>query len=371
MAVPGGLASARQAGAERGSVGLLLTGQAQQGQQAAEAAPMPQLAQAQELKQQAASANLLLVQKDKEARQLPASRAARTQEVLKRLGSQKEANEDAMRRNDWAAFTAGNRSMLEEFRNLDARYQEAFAFERAGCEADIARGERLLKSARLADGIVRPVDSSRGYDYKYRALRPESIPSDGAFNKVVIGVEEFKAEYVYESAPALRELCFLTTRIRNQRRQPYLEGPASVFLGSDFVGDGRVPTTARGEEFPVNLGADEAVAVKRREDPKRETTGFFTSYHKYHHDVEVLVKNQKARAVKVAVIDRVPFSEDSSVTVERGGVSPAPAREERKGLLRWEFTLAPGAEKQINFAYSVELPAEKRIVGATDESVRW
>ena len=144
-----------------------------------------------------------------------------------------------------------------------------------------------------------------------------------------------------------------------------------MFLGSDFIGDGRVPTTARSEEFPVDLGADESVSVKRRQDRKRETTGLFTSSHRYLHQVEISVKNQKARLVRVAVLDRVPFSEDPKVEVERKDTQPRPAREDRKGLFRWEFTLDPGREEKVAFSYTVKLPAGRQLVAAPDASVKW
>ncbi|MGH9362193.1 MAG: DUF4139 domain-containing protein, partial [Thermoanaerobaculia bacterium] len=277
-----------------------------------------------ELRKNIDLAGKLLAGEKKDAYRLQGGKAAETRELLRQMQEQERDNDSAGQKGDWGAFVTGNIALAEQIDRLDARHRVFFAEARFGCDTNIARGERLLKTRRLADGIVPPVRSSRGYDYKYQALRPETVRSDGAFNQVVIGVEEFPAEFVYETAPQLLELCFLTTRIKNGRRQPYLEGPASVFLASDFVGDGRVPTTARGEEFPVNLGADESVAVKRREERKRETTGLFTSYHRYRHEAEIAVRNGKARRVKVAVLDRVPFSEDRSVTIERLAVTPKP-----------------------------------------------
>jgi hypothetical protein len=322
------------------------------------------------LKKSLDSANKVLGKNDKQA-QMQGGKAGRTRELLENLEEQRKTNSVAARNNDWAAFVEGNRQLELGLNQLDDKYRFAFQEDLLACKDDIARGERLLRSARLADGLVPPVHSSRGYDYKYRALRSESIPSDGAFNKVVIGVEQFAAEFAYEAAPLERELAFLASKIKNQRRQPYLEGPSSVFLGPDFVGDGRVPTTARGEEFKVELGADEAVVVKRREDRKRETTGLFTSYHKYRYEVEVTVKNQKARAVRMVVLDRVPFSEEKGLEVERHAMSPPPVAEERKGLLRWQFPLEPGSEKKITFSYSVELAADKAVVGVFDKTVQW
>jgi hypothetical protein len=299
------------------------------------------------------------------------SKSERTRGILGYIAQLRVTNDAALRKNDWNAVVHGNKEMANAIQNLDKTYQTGFADDLMGCTDNITRGERLLKSARLADGIVPPVQSSRGYDYKYRALRPETIPSDGAFNKVVIGVEELPASFFYEAAPELLEVAFLTTRVKNQRRQPYLDGPASVFLGADFVGDARVPTTARGEEFRVNLGADESVQVRRREETKRETTGFFTSYHKFRTVVEVTVKNQKSRSVRLSLFDRLPFTEERDIKLARETLRPPPSEEERKGLLRWDLALEPGAEGKVSFAYTVELPADRSVVRRPDESVKW
>jgi len=304
------------------------------------------------------------------ARRRSRSRAEQTKEILEELEQKYITNTRFAEQKDWANFVAGNVAVIEEFKNLNPKAQAALNDVYLEACSNLTLGQRMLRSAKLGAGLIAPVESSRGYDFKYQALRRESIPSDGAFNKVVIGVEEFPAEFVYECVPVHRELSFLTTKIKNGRRQPYLAGPASVFLSSDFVGEGRVPTTARGESFPVELGADESVAVRRSEETKRETTGLFGKYHFYRHSVAISVKNGKGRRVRVAVLDRLPFAENKSVTVERGEITPAPAREEAKGLLRWEFAIAPGKEEKIAFSYSVELAADQVVAAAEDASVR-
>jgi hypothetical protein len=298
-------------------------------------------------------------------------KAARTRQILGKIESQQNFNRDAAQKGDWKAYVDSNFAIQEQIANLDAGYQVLFQEDLAEAGGNIARGQRLLRSARLSDGLVPPVRSSRGYDYKYRALRRESIPSDGAFNKVVVAVEELPADFAYEAAPEKRELAFLASRIRNARRQPYLEGPASVFLGPDFIGDGRIPTTARGEEFRVELGADESISVKRRAERKRETSGLFTSWHNYLNEVEVTVKNGKARPVKVTVIERVPFTEDSKVTVKRGEMVPPPLREDRKGLLAWDLDLRPGEERKVTLGWTVVVHADRQAVGVEDPSVQW
>ncbi len=298
------------------------------------------------------------------------SKAEQTKEVLKELKDQQAYNRRYAEQRDWANFALGNQNIVDNFKNLDPKAQAALNDVYFEACSNLTLGQRMLRSAKLGTGLVAPVESSRGYDFKYQALRRESIPSDGAFNKVVIGVEEFPAEFVYECVPVHRELSFLTSKIKNGRRQPYLAGPASVFLASDFVGEGRVPTTVRGESFPVELGADESVAVRRSEETKRETTGLFAKYHLYRHAVTVAVKNGKGRRVRVAVLDRLPFAENKSVTIERGEITPPPVREEAKGLFRWEFALDPGKEEKIAFSYSVELAADQVVAAAEDASVR-
>ena len=298
-------------------------------------------------------------------------RAGETAQRLRRIEEQMLTNGSLRANEDWAGYVEGNFKLQTELMNLAPDQREVFADELLACTAAIEVGERLLKSARLAAGIVAPVESSRGYDYKYRAVRPETIPSDGAYNQVVIGAEVITARFIYEATPELQPVFFLTATAKNQQRQPYLDGPASVFLGPDYIGAARVPTTARGEEFTVALGADESISVRRNAEIKRDTRGLFTSYHHYDHNIVIEVKNAKARSVRVAVLDRVPFTFDKNVRIDRGKVTPAVTKEDRKGLLRWELPLGPGAEHTIRFDYSVRVAADSRVVRHQDTSVEW
>ena len=65
------------------------------------------------------------------------------------------------------------------------------------------------------------------------------------------------------------------------------------------------------------------------------------------------------------------FTEEPKVEVERKETRPRPAREDRKGLFRWEFALDPGREEKIAFSYTVKLPADRQLVAATDATVKW
>src|SRR5205814_4271164 len=61
---------------------------------------------------------------------------------------------------------------------------------------------------------------------------------------------------------------------------------------------------------------------------------------------DVCSSDLKARRVRLAILDRVPFSEEKWLEVERLAIAPPPTAEERKGLLRWQFPLEPGTEKK-------------------------
>ena len=310
--------------------------------------------------------------------QAKSSRSYRLAEQLGRVQDLVQAQEQAVQKKDWGAMAVANTELEVYFGEMAKPIQAELQ--------DVARYnyfnrrlvERQLASGKLAKGLVPPVQSSGGYDYRWQALRREDVPSDGALTKVVLLRRKFPAEFIYEIAAAKSKLAFLKTTLKNKTKSPFLTGPVSVFLGSDFVGESRLNTCAPNEEFSLGLGADEQILVERTMQTKRNTRGTFTTQYRFNVDTTVTIRNNKRQPITVAVYERLPYTWDSELDISSGRFVPQPTRvdlisadKRRPALMCWEMDLGPDEKKDIQLGYWFQHGSDRIAVMKEDSSRKW
>lgn len=303
------------------------------------------------------------------------SSALRLEKQVKLIERLDREQDMARKRGDWQRFYDANGEILYNVTQLDDAQQAQFSGLLGRNTFNLKMGKRQLESKKLSRGLILPVRSSRGYDYRWQAMRRESVPSDGALTKVVLFRRTFKAKFVYEIAPAKSKMAFLKTALRNTTPSPFLAGPVSVFLSADFVGESDLKTCAPTETVSLGLGADEAVFVERKTEEKRDTRGLLSGTYRYNVSTTITVRNGKQRPIDVAVYDQLPYTWDDDLKMSDPFFAPRPTRTKEVGkrpaLLCWEMTLTPGAKEKIVAAYWYQHDADRRVALEEDGSVTW
>jgi len=307
----------------------------------------------------------------KKAAPADAARTGRYKQNLDRIEGLYKAQQEARQRGDVDQFTNLNQALDWELQTQGATVQRALGAIANEVTSNLQVAQRLQESQRLGRGLVPPIRSSGGYDYRYAGQRIEDIPSDGALTKIVILKTTADVELTYEVAPEKSKTAFLRTRLTNTTPSPLLAGPASVFLASDFVGETDLPTCAPSEDVEIGLGSDEEIAVRRDVERKRDTRGVFGSAYRYNVTVDDTIVNNKQRPVTITLFDRVPFTFDDELKIKETSADPAPTARDPKGLMRWTLQLAPREKRTISVGYSYEHKSSRRVFLQEDASVRW
>ncbi|MBI2192157.1 MAG: mucoidy inhibitor MuiA family protein [Planctomycetes bacterium] len=298
-----------------------------------------------------------------------AGKAGKTRQKLESVQRLYQQQSESLGKGDYSKYLSDNRALVESY-GKDAEVQKAFGDLLNKAKWNIERASRLMEAQKLATGVISPVQSSGGYDYKYRALRAESVASDGAFSRVTLTRESVPATFFYEIVPELAQRAYLQATLKNPFRSPLLAGPAGIFLGNDFVTQGEISTTSSGEELKAGLGVDEGIVVSRAEEVKRETTGLGGNRYTHHHAVTVKVRNDKNREIAVQVMERIPFSTSKDLAIKEELLDPAATKVEKGGLKRWDLRLQPGEEKTITVRYTVSHPSRTRLVPRENQSLK-
>ena len=295
------------------------------------------------------------------------SRAVQTEEKLKKVQKLWRMQRDALNRGAYLDNRDFNTMIVQKY-GKDKDIKLALGDILAEARSNVIRADRLIEAQQLAAGVVRPVDSSRGYDYKYRASRQESVPSDGVFSKVSIGMETSEAEFFYEVVAELSAYAYLVAELKNPFRSPVLSGPTGIFLGNDFVSQGNLPTTSTGEKLKIGLGVDEGIAVSRSVETKRDTVGWRGNRYSYRYTVSTKLRNNKKNPIDVVVIDRFPFSTTKDIVIKADRFIPSPDYSDKSGFRKWRQKLSPGGERLISFSYVVTHPDTIRVVSRDDDA---
>ncbi|MCK6549090.1 DUF4139 domain-containing protein, partial [Myxococcota bacterium] len=203
-----------------------------------------------------------------------------------------------------------------------------------------------------------PAVLAGGLDYVYPAASRFTVPSQANNLRVPLSAERHPVSVYYQATPSLAPNAYLAATVQNKGERPLLAGPASIFVGNDFAGDGALKTTGPGGKIELPLGADEDVKLIRKVIPETKTEGVFSKDDITTYRTEIEVGNYKKRPIKILVLDQVPKTNQEDVEVKLLATSPQPKDPPNAdGLMRFELDVPAGQTKKITFSYSVKRPA--------------
>ncbi len=191
-----------------------------------------------------------------------------------------------------------------------------------------------------------------------------TVLTTGEMKRVQIDEAQLEPALTARVVPRVDTRVFLYAKVTLPKTTPYLPGPVSLFRDSTFVGSGRLPQLAPGEEHELGFGADDSIRVRHAVlDEKRGESGIITSSKTDQRNYRIAVKNHHPRAMTVAVLDQIPVSQNQDIKVELIAKAPPTRKDpdDKRGVMAWDLKLEPNEEKQIEFGYRVSWPADKRV----------
>lgn len=193
-----------------------------------------------------------------------------------------------------------------------------------------------------------------------------SVPQDGSPKSFRIGTSRPKPVLTVKTVPVIDETAYLEASFTNEDEAPLLPGDVTIRRDGTFVGSGRLGTVASGDKVELGFGADDQVKVKRVPLKRRENEPvFFGSTKTDLREFKTSVKNLHSFPLRIAVVDRVPFSESTAITVEiLPQTTPATEKivDDKRGVMSWSFDYAPGEQKEIKLAYRLKWPADREVM---------
>ena len=193
-----------------------------------------------------------------------------------------------------------------------------------------------------------------------------SVSGDGAARTLRLSSHQIEATLLAKVAPALETRAYLSASLAWSDDAPLLPGEVSLTRDGVFVGKARIGTVPGGDRFELGFGADDRIKVERVPVRRRDNdpSGWSASRTQIS-DHRTAVTNLHKRPMRVSVIDRIPVSENSAVTVEPLPTNTAPTErsvQDRRGVMGWTHEHQPGEKREIRLGWRLRWPADRELI---------
>jgi uncharacterized protein (TIGR02231 family) len=197
-----------------------------------------------------------------------------------------------------------------------------------------------------------------------------TLPSRSDQQLVSIASITAKADFTLIATPLLTDYVYLQADLLNDSQTVLLPGQASMFRDGEFVGRSRLPQVTIGERFTAGFGIDSQVQVARElEDKKTRIQG---GNRIDIYDYRIALSNYKNTPVELQLLDRLPYTDDSSIKVELEKTEPELSADgeylrtaRKKGILCWDLKLAPNTIDQdatiVKYSFKMEYDRNMQI----------
>lgn len=226
--------------------------------------------------------------------------------------------------------------------------------------------ERRAKSAPepVQAEEVRAKIETQAFQAIYAIAGRVTVPTTGEAKRVQIDEAQLDPALMVRTVPKRDQKAYLYAKMAMARGTPILPGQVSLFRDGTFVGNGRLPLLAPGDEHELGFGVDDAVRVRHAvAEEKRAESGIITSSKTDTRNYRITLKNLHERAIPITVIDQIPVSQNADIKVELLGKLAPTKRDldDKRGVLAWELELKPDEEKVVEFGYRVTWPGAKKV----------
>jgi uncharacterized protein (TIGR02231 family) len=225
--------------------------------------------------------------------------------------------------------------------------------------------ERGVRDKLKADESEAVADTG-GFQAVFRIPGRVSVATNEGAKSFRVSTATIAPDVLVRTAPALDAAAWLEASFKQAEEAPLLPGRIALYRDGIFVGRGQMALTPKDETVRLGFGVDDKIKVVRTMLRKNESSsGLISTTRIDEREFKITVRNGHDAPIRVMVEDQLPVSEIDEVKVETLPSTTPPTERDtrnRRGVLAWSFTAAPGELKEILLGWRVRWPDGKQIV---------
>ncbi|AZA82697.1 hypothetical protein C1637_20365 [Chryseobacterium lactis] len=216
---------------------------------------------------------------------------------------------------------------------------------------DIAAKPSQIPIASVSDSQMNVI-----YELNYN----QTILSQEKEQYVILDKKQIDATYKYHTVPKLNNQVFLMAFVKNWQTLNLITGEANIYFDDNYIGKTTITSNYVKDEFPISLGVDERITVKRIKLEDKTSQKSMNSNKWETESYQISIRNNTKESIELEVLDQLPISENSKIqikAIETGGGN----LDEKTGSILWNKNINSGGSDKINFSYEVKYPKEMQI----------
>ncbi len=216
----------------------------------------------------------------------------------------------------------------------------------------------------VATEIAASVEAS-AYQAVFTVPGKVIVPKDGTQKTFALGTQTLEPDVSLRSSPSLDPTAYLEASFIHSEDAPLLAGQVMIYRDNTFVGRDNLKFISSGDKASLGFGADESVKITRVPVKKRENdAGFWGNTRVDVQDFKTTAKNLHKFPVKLTIVDRIPISENTAITVESLGTNTPPTEktiEDKRGVMSWIYDLKPAESRDVRLGWRIKWPADREL----------
>lgn len=202
--------------------------------------------------------------------------------------------------------------------------------------------------------------SDRQMNVIYELNYNQTIISQKKEQYVILDKKQIDAAYKYHTVPKLNNQVFLMAFVKSWQSLNLINGEANIYFEDNYIGKTNITSNYVKDEFPISLGIDERIAVKRIKLEDRTSQKSMNSNKWETESYQISIRNNTKETIELEVLDQLPISENSKIMVkptDLGGGS----FDDKTGSILWNKNMSSGSSDKIRFSYEVKYPKEMQV----------
>lgn len=202
-----------------------------------------------------------------------------------------------------------------------------------------------------------------GPSVQYAFSKPVSVANGADEVRIALDKVDFDADVYARAVPLSDSVAYRMARMTNTTQEQLLgSDSATAFVDGQMVGQFSFAPVAPGEEVDIAFGPIETLRLNRvRLNRNEGDRGIISRSNEITEATRIDIENTGTKPWRVELFDRVPVSEQEDLEID-WTAGPAPTvtdHEDRKGVLMWDMTLAPGDESNVTLNVEMNWPEGK------------
>ncbi len=206
-----------------------------------------------------------------------------------------------------------------------------------------------------------------GFQVMFKIPGRVSVGASEGAKSLRIATATIAPDLAGRAVPVKDPTAFLEASFKQTEDAPLLPGRVAIYRDGAFVGRSQMAAATKDEKVRLGFGPDDKVKVVRSVLRRNEgSAGLIVTTSKTdERSFKTTVRNGHDFAIRIALEDQLPVSENEEIQVEMLSATTPPTTanlRDKRGVLEWAFEAKPGELKEISFAWRVRWPKDKGVV---------